>query len=357
MHIASLNKGTDPAIVKNRMEWVDTLRALAAISVIMVHASSEIVKQYSKIENGKWWAAHIYDSTCRYSVAIFFMLTGALLLQKTYPIREFIRKRAGRIFWPFLFWSLVYITYQIYMKHYYGKVITPKYVYEFSFIKLRAGAEYHLWYIYAIFGIYLFIPIFTYWTSKSKLNTLHYFLLVWLVGIIASNHLLRDYITQFDLSYFSANLGYVVLGYYLSERFHNKQIISWSFWIFVVGVLLTIFSTYHYTFKQHSFYGGFYNYLNVNIIIAASGFFLLFRHQIKPWNFLQPVLTFIGKYSYGIYLSHVLILALLGKIGIDGMIIHPWIGIPITTIACLALATGITWLLSKLPGGKYISGS
>ncbi|MFZ9660975.1 MAG: acyltransferase [Chitinophagaceae bacterium] len=357
MHIASLNTGELHSGQKNRMDWVDSLRALAAIAVIMLHASADIVKQYGKISGDKWWSAHFYDSLTRFCVAIFFMLTGALLLNKTYPIREFLKKRASRIIWPFLFWSAVYLTYQLIMKYEYGKVITPKFIFDFSLIKMRVGVEYHLWYIYAITGIYLFIPIFSQWTSKSKINALHYFLMVWMVGIIASNHLLRNYSSQLDLSYFSGNLGYVVLGYYLSERLQYKKMIDWSFWIFILGVLITLLATYYFTLQQHVFYGGFYSYLTPNIIIASVGFFLMFRHQIKVGRLFQQVFRFIGKYSYGIYLSHVLVLAFLGKWGLNGMFVHPVIGIPITTLACLTLSTGITWLLSKLPGGKYFSGS
>ena len=41
-------------------------------------------------------------------VPLFVMITGALLL----PVREdagpFYRKRIGRVFWPFLIWSVIY---------------------------------------------------------------------------------------------------------------------------------------------------------------------------------------------------------------------------------------------------------
>ncbi|NJK87242.1 MAG: hypothetical protein HC906_15925 [Bacteroidales bacterium] len=54
------------------MIWPDYLRAVATISVILVHASDPILFQYGNEFNRLWWIADIYSSIVRFCVPAFF---------------------------------------------------------------------------------------------------------------------------------------------------------------------------------------------------------------------------------------------------------------------------------------------
>ncbi|POR16914.1 hypothetical protein BWK58_15200, partial [Flavobacterium columnare] len=89
--------------------WITSLRVLATFSVIFLHTSAEILYQYGKTSNANWWIGNIYDSSVRFCVPIFLMISGALILSKDYKnITEYLKKRVLRIIFPFLFWSIVY---------------------------------------------------------------------------------------------------------------------------------------------------------------------------------------------------------------------------------------------------------
>jgi len=77
---------------------------------------------------------------------------------------------------------------------------------------------------------------------------------------------------------------------------------------------------------------------------------------------VSPVIVrirdFAGKYNYGIYLSHALVLYFLeDPFGISYKMGAPIFSIPLTALICFVLSLALVWLISKIPfAGKWISG-
>jgi len=344
---------------ENKLNWTNNLRVLATISVIFLHVSGQILGLYGSVSSFVWWTGNIYDGSLRFCVPVFVMLTGALLLPKKYELKDFLIKRFSRIILPFLFWSCVYILFALNVKFIQAPTMNALEIGTFVFDLFRMGASVHLWYIYMVIGLYLFIPILSKWVQNCNEKEILYFLIIWGIAILLNQPFLEKFNTEVDLSYFSDFIGYLVLGYYLSIKkfnFSRKTIQIGSFLLFFVGITITILGTYFLTFKEGKFNEYFYDYLSPNTLIASIGIFVLF----KNWTFTNPVglkiIDFIGKYSYGIYLVHVLILQFLSKSGMDYSFMNPIFSIPLTSLTCLILSTFIVYFLNKLPFCSYISG-
>ncbi|MFI0490427.1 acyltransferase [Flavobacterium sp.] len=342
---------------ENKLIWTNNLRVLATISVILLHVSGQILIQYGKVSDFVWWTGNLFDSFVRFCVPVFVMLTGALLLPKAYEIGEFLKKRFLRIILPFLFWSVVYIVFTYYVK------LTPNHemsrleIITWSLDLLRSGTSPHLWYIYMIIGIYLITPIISKWAQNCKENEIIYFLIIWLAALILNQPILERYITDIDVSYFSDFIGYLVLGYYLSVKTfkYNKITINIiAILLILIGVIITIAGTYYLTNRDGKFNQYFYGYMTLNTLMVSAGIFVVFKNLNS--NKSSKIIDFISKYSYGIYLVHVLVLFYLSKIGMDFSFMNPIFSIPLVTLLCLALSTLIIYAVNKLPYGKYISG-
>ena len=90
--------------------------------------------------------------------------------------------------------------------------------------------------------------------------------------------------------------------------------------------------------------------------MVSVGIFLFFKNYQFTNDRLILGINFISKYSYGIYLVHVLILIFLSKIGLNNKLFNPILSIPLITFLCLTISGSIVFLLNKIPFGKYISG-
>ena len=151
-------------------------------------------------------------------------------------------------------------------------------------------------------------------------------------------------------------MGYIVLGYYLSIRNFEtiKHIKLISFLIFVLGVLLTIFGTYFLSIYNGRFTIDLYTYFSPNVIIAAIGLFLFFKHI----NIINPKVKVIRKTintnSFGMYFIHILVLYWLNKFGLNGAVFSPSIGIPLTTLVCLSISCLLIFVLKKIGLGKLV---
>ncbi|MFQ3575547.1 MAG: acyltransferase family protein [Cytophagales bacterium] len=337
------------------LDFIDSLRVMATISVVFLHVAAGVLYHYGSISNLDWWIGNIYDGSVRFCVPIFLMISGSLMFSKNYESEgEFLKKRVLRILLPFLFWSMIYIMVSLIQKFIHGEYLSLIEVLKFILLELRNGACFHLWYIYMIFGLYLFFPIIGKWLQHSKNNGIKYFLGIWLLTVFINMPYVNKLMPIIDLSYFSGYIGFPILGYYLNNislNFEKKKLIYVL--MFLTGTLITIFGTYLATFYKGSFYEGFYSYLSPNVILASVGVFLLFKDFFK---LNSKVILFLSKYSYGTYLIHILVLSVLSKIGLNYAFITPLIGIPLISVLCFVLSTLIIWGLNKLPFGKYISG-
>lgn len=338
----------------DRFEWIDNLRIVATISVILLHVAAFLVEQI-QIPEVEWHIGNVVDALMRFSVPVFVMVSGALLLAREDSIEKFLFKRITRVVYPFLFWSVFYISYRI--------LNTPDYTYSLLevsksvYMGFAFGASYHLWYVYMILGLYLFIPVIRKWVIHSKESDYIYFLLIWIATLFMSFPYFDTLWPRIELTYFSGFLGYMVLGYYLSNKDFRqpKMTLNLGYVFLLLGWGITAIGTAAIYMTQGEYRDIFYTYLTPNIFLLSAGIFIIFKFQFrKAWT--NPFLMLIKKHSYGIYLAHPLVLYFLDSLGLNAQLIHPLLGIILCTVACLILSMGLVWLVSKLPKGKYIAG-
>lgn len=92
---------------KNRIYYIDILRVIACLSVIIIHSSATYVTKNWGSFN--FWIGNILDSLSRIGVPLFIMISGALLLDEKYICtKKKIIKHIKKMILFFIFWSLVY---------------------------------------------------------------------------------------------------------------------------------------------------------------------------------------------------------------------------------------------------------
>ncbi len=238
----------------------------------------------------------------RFGVPVFVMISGAVLLDRSEPLNTFLSKRLKRIFLPFLFWSMVYFVF-IYAGNFQKFSIAQ--LTQILIDKLLKGTYYHLWYIYMILGVYLFVPIVRKWVQNSTKQELHYFLLLWAITLFINTDIAK-YIPSIEVLYFSKYLGYLVLGHYLDKYVEAKPDRNNAyFMLFILGVALTFLSTSYLSVTANQLNITYYNYLSPNVCLMAIGIFLLGKSLLQKTN---TALINLDRHSYGIYLAHVLVL-------------------------------------------------
>lgn len=336
---------------------LDTLRAIATISVVFLHVSAHYLSKFGTIPVQDWFIANIIDGGTRFSVPIFFMISGALLLSKDYTLENFLKKRFYRILPPFLFWSVLYIIHKLWKLTNQGVAVDLIYALKFAGTQLLNGSMYHLWFVYVILGLYLFVPIIRKWIKVASQKEILFFLVIWVISMLFQYTFFKSYKPHIDLRYFSGYLGYMVLGYYLlktKNNYLNKRFFAIG--LIVIGHLITILGTYFLTVKTSSFNNTFYVYLTLNVFFSATGVFLFFKNFSVKNTFILRIIAFISKHSYGIYLIHILILVLMSNMGLNMKVAPPIINIPLSAIVCLLISSIIISLLKKSKVGRIIAG-
>lgn len=348
-------------MIKEKFFWIDCLRVLASFGVVLMHIAAPLLSQYGEVSSSDWWTSNFYCNFMRFRIPIFLMITGALILPKTYnSINEYLGKRVVRIVYPFLFWSVIYLVRQTILLFLNGHISTIEDVLKFTILEMKTGAAFHFWYIYLLLGLYLFFPILIGWLKKCAKSEIKYFICIWAVTIIASWPLINIVFPNIELRYFSGFIGFPVLGYFLMKNtyINANRVKIISILLILAGTLTTMIGTFILSKQKGTLSDALYGHLSPSVIISAIGIFLLFKYFNfqKRAGIFSSLILFFSKYSYGIYLSHILILWMLSDLGINHSFINPILGIPLAAILCFTLSALLVWGINKLPLGKYISG-
>lgn len=91
----------------NRIYYLDILRVMACLAVIMIHTSmTYVIKDIGSVN---FWLGNIFDSLARIGVPLFVMISGTLMLNEKYECKK--TKLIGHIkkmIVFFIFWSAIY---------------------------------------------------------------------------------------------------------------------------------------------------------------------------------------------------------------------------------------------------------
>lgn len=339
------------------INWINNLRLIAMFAVVVLHTASPLLFLVKDAHINDWLAADIYNALVRFSVPVFVMITGALLLQREYQLGDFLKRRFGRLVPPFIFWSLVYIGYRLYDEE---LELSDNIWLNIKLVlqQLQTGSYYHLWYVYLLIGLYLFIPVLGKFVRNATEKELLYFLGIWFLTMILGKPYLTAFDPGIDLHNFTGYIGYLVLGYYLAYKpFKFKNMASIAALFFFICTMLITIGTYFLLLKTHSLSTFFYEPISPFILVLSASAFLMARFiKIKLKPAVNNIISNIGKYTLGLYLSHALILNLFELSGITYTIFNPVFSIPLVALSCFSLSCLLIYLMSKLPVVKYVTG-
>ncbi|MGZ2371885.1 acyltransferase [Ancylomarina sp. YFZ004] len=338
----------------NRIVWLDTLRVLAILMVIFMHApmpNLEIPLTSSYLLGGLSYLT----MPC---IGLLFMVSGALILPVKLPLKDFLKRRFSRILFPTIIWSLFYIT----IKCFYSEIDLTgvgKLLLQIPF----NSVEGILWFMYTLIGLYLFAPIVSKWLITASKKDIQYFLVLWLIVMCLPyvNAFIKMRSDYHLLSTFSGFMGYMVLGYYL-KRFpidlkKSICIIKLGGSIFILSIILpAIF----YIVPISGFNSGtvLYNYLSISVVMMCIGWFVLIQNmQMMHLNktFIK-LMKELSTMSFGIYLLHIFVMHRWIWTWIPEGTISLELEIIIVAILTFILSYVIVKIISYIPYTKYIIG-
>lgn len=303
-----------------RQYYLDILRVLSIIGVTLIHSSSVIVVDMTNIGSLSWWIANIINSSSRWAVPVFFMISGALLLDAPGEIilKDFYKKRFSKIILPFLIWSIIYSI----IKHYFLHPDFPNWLEmpgiifrEFLFDQVYV----HFWFLYVLTTVYIILPFIKKLISNLDKKELRFWLIGWFVVsfVYKAGQQLYTYITNeslyislLNIPFFSGYLGFFLLGYYLHKyslaTASKNALYILGFLAFLLIPLMTYINSAGKDFLDETFYGHF----SLATVFTAISVFLFIKNT--DWNTLlntkmKKLIVSLSNSTFGIYFIHLLI--------------------------------------------------
>lgn len=338
--------------------WVDVLRFVSVLLVITIHASSSLVYKWGEVRFRDFMVGNIYDSFARVSVPVFFMLSGYLLLNKQESIMDFYKKRAKKVLIPFIAWSLIYLFWDGYVINNGDSLLSI--VGSVSLEILSSPAFGHLWFIYALLGVYLFVPVLRLFVSAAKKTDLWYIAGIWFFTgpIISALDAFFGITISHQFGFITGYFGYFLLGYLLSRYDYPKgQAISFLLFYLILSVATAV-GIWYFSSQEKRIFLYLYNYLAPNIVLMSAAFFIFFLYwgkkmQVEPNSRTASFLKLLGETSFGVFLIHGIIQVTL-KEGYFGFELsyktgNPLVFIPLAVFTTYLISLFIVILLRKVP--------
>jgi len=308
----------------------------------------------SDVGTDYWWIGNLYDSFSRWSVPVFVMLSGALLLtsKENEKFTLFYRKRFSKILIPIIFWSLFFLLWDGFKEALKGNTPTLS---DLLSQLLEGRPYYHMWFMYMIIMLYLFTPFFRQIIKQSNNNQVKFLIVV--SFLLTIKHVIEIKFfaenSQGSLSSFLLYIPYFFLGYLIriDKRSFSKKYLGI---VFVISSLLTA-SGFYYLSTIRDVNAGlyFYEYTSITVIpMAISAMYLLKSCNMPIGN---AVLTQkLSLLTLGIYLIHPIVIDIIRYFKMGPMNFNPIISIPIFALVVFLFSIAISWLISKIPYLKRI---
>ncbi|MDI7743216.1 acyltransferase family protein [Lysinibacillus fusiformis] len=330
---------------KEQIVYIDFLRIFAAFAVVLLHTSAPLLVRIAENNTEHFIQGNIINSATRWSVPIFFMISGALLLnsKRDFDLTFFLKKRFSKILIPFLFFSVFYFV-----------MDSPNLDIQHFIVGLaNNGIATHLWFFYALIAVYLFAPILIVFVKQSSEKINIYILIVWFIlcSIVPFINNMMPLFKINNFGVFGTYLGYFLLGYVLFNRSFKKIERFVIYFLGILGYLMTLLGTHFYSMRADNFFSILYEYNSPNVLIMSIAIFVFFKYAFNFKMKSTKLLTKISALTFGVYLLHPLFLKYvressnLNYLYEDRLLIT----IPFIAIAVFIICVILSYIISIIP--------
>lgn len=306
---------------KDRLVWVDALRLIAGVSMVGLHASSDINGQpfpdSSALERSGpvFFRSIMYLARTELFIIISLFLLFMSLENRPRTYGKVIMEQSKRLMRPFVFWVIFYAFYRLIKAHYfdYDAAIWAQLSNPFDWLGyfMLGDVQYHMHFLPTLFGMVLLYPICLIAIEKPWIGVIVLLALfakrevdIWLWAHIDVTPV-TDYLIRFVKILTYMGYGFVAataLGIY--KRMDRATGITPYFYVILfVGVILYLlklvysFRVIEYGNWQFGYAPGFWADFLMPIVLF---FLCMSSNMINNFTWLSR----FAPYSFGIYLVH-----------------------------------------------------
>jgi surface polysaccharide O-acyltransferase-like enzyme len=323
---------------------------------LVIRHSATATFEFVEMLSTNWWVSNMYGSLSAWMIPVFMMISGASFLspERNVPIKKTYQKNIARMLYAFGFWTLFYALYNTFS----GQDLHD------DFITMIFQGHFHLWFIPMIIGMYMITPLLRP-VAQNKKALLAITIVTGFTGVIIPT--LQDLGLFFDTSllpgtnhfgFFSAYVCFYFMGILFHETTLSKEARVVIYTLGIISTVVIFYGTYLLTVKD-----GYHNedmqadnnlFTAVQGIAIFVGFKELFKNKKMKESTKKLVLDISGL-TFGVYMVHVVLLALLDKYGFSPVTYPAIYMIPMLILFVLPTSFFISLAIKKIPFiGKYI---
>lgn len=327
--------------IKNRIVWIDFLRLIGVIGVILIHIVSNTINTFgglSKEAHTIYCFIHYFSS---FAVPLFVMVSGMMFLGKdNLTFKDVFKKYLLKV----LLIIFVIGTIMILMEEIFINKSVSLDVVRRVFLRLIEGDSWaHMWYLYLVFGLYLLTPVFVLITKNIKEKDYRTFLIILFAIsiIIPTLNELFDIKIAFNKLGISGYIFYYFYGYYLYKYDTSKKFKLFNYIVSILCIIYTIYRAININTLDDV-----YSYTTlVPCMLASSTILLLKGTTVKSGD----VINTIGVCSLGIYVIHQFFINIIYKvIKFDLIVTHPYSCLFLYFLIIFSSSFLVTYLLRKI---------
>lgn len=339
----------------HKKAYIENLRVIAMVAVVITHigstAATDFPDSYKMTWGGVFYSSIV--NIMHFAVPIFFMISGALLLNpaKDIPlnklIKKYIVKYVGVLFvfgWGYAFIEEIFV----------NRVVSLSVFLNSWYNMLQGKSWAHMWYMYELVGIMLCVPILRLIARFFEDSERTYIIIVAILFLCILPLISNLSGMKFGVSFAMGNVYwfYMLLGWWIEcEQIKIPlRIAKCSIPICMILLILTA-----YIKVMHSLDLGFAAYSSPIILFYAVSIFSFMKEknrnvQIISKQRISKTVEKLSFVSFGVYLTHMFWINLLFKLfKINPYNPNVFVGIIFIGSLVLILSIITTLILHKIP--------
>lgn len=334
--------------------YITLLSVVSCLAVVMMHTNG-CFWSFSGTEF-YWKTANIIESVCYFAVPVFYMVSGATLLDYSdrYSTKVFFTKRMRKVVLPYVAWSLIGLAFSCFLlKTIDASIVGKRYI--LNSIADASVVSYY-WFFPPLICAYLCMPLFAAVDKEKRKNVFTYLVVAgyFINSVIPflKNLFSLDLSFPFSISVAGNPLIFILTGYLLSHYDCSQKQKRGIYALSAAALIVHIAGTYLLSMNAGTAVRTFKN--PVISVPYAAGIFLFFKtYGNRIMNgIVGKVVQFVKRYTFSIYLLHWFVIKGLNYLyPFNVKSIGYRLGMPFFIIPMCIL---LTMVLRKLPVIKHI---